>query len=309
MFRTRPPAYALACIFIWAVQCVLDLFLYYWLDTGVARNPIDLRTWQLIDLACTFAMGALLLLQLPRALRWRPRLNARPSPEVQHERERIGRDLHDQVGSQLVTAMALLDARDMAHRPALAALEQCMLDVRLLVDSMDGYDDTLADRLARLRHRIQPVLDRRGMQLEWDVHAWPHVGMPVGGSALELTNIVKEAISNVLQHSDATRLTVSLLHETLPAPGHAGGAWHLRIHDNGRGLADAAAAADAVNAANGVIAAAAVTTVPLHALIKGQGIAGMDRRARSAGGTLALEAGEGGRGLCVHVTVPDPERR
>lgn len=309
MFRTRPPAYALACVLLWGLQCVLDLAMYHRLDAGAAQPPSDLRAWHLLNLACTVGLGVLLVLQLPRALRWRPRLSARPSPEVQHERERIGRNLHDQVGLQLVTAMALLDANDPAQKPALAALEQCMLDVRLLVDSMDGHDDTLVDRLARLRHRVQPVLDRRGMHLEWDVQAWPDAGMPVGGSALELTYIAREAISNALQHSGATRLRVSLRHDSPTGPDGSEGAWVLRISDNGKGLAQLPDATAPLARAGGLAPHLSDEPPASPGRFSGQGIAGMDRRARTAGARLTLEPGEGGQGLCVCVTVPDPQPR
>ncbi len=293
MIRLHPPVYALACVAVWCIQFVMDAVLLWDVSHSVS---VSLRNWQIVDMACTLTLGALLLWQLPRLLQWRPRRHARPSPEVRNERERIARDLHDQVGSQLVTAMALLDARNPTHEPVRVALEQCMLDVRLLVDSMDGYDDTLADRLARLRHRIQPVMDRRGMELVWEVDARCAEHIPVGGSAMELTQAVREAVSNALQHSGATRLTVSLRHE---APSTiVGAAWHLRICDNGRGLGAAVVAGLQSD----------VSHAPLCAG-RGQGLAGIQRRARSAGGWMSLEPGERGMsvgGLCVHITIPDP---
>lgn len=291
--RLHPPAYAVACVAVWGAQFAMDALLLW--DVSHSSS-VFVRSWQILDMVCTLVLGGLLLWQLPRVMQWRPRRYARPSPEVRHERERIARDLHDQVGSQLVTAMALLDAQNPAHAPVRTALEQCMLDVRLLVDSMDGYDDTLADRLARLRHRIQPVMDRRGMQLVWDVDVQYAGHMPTGGSAMELTQAVREAVSNALQHSGATRLTVSLRHE---APSTiVGAAWHLRICDNGRGLGAA-------------VVAALRAGVP-HASLslgRGQGLAGIQRRARSAGGWMSMEQGEDGTatgGLCVHITIPDP---
>src|SRR5690606_2375682 len=118
--------------------------------------------------------------------------------------------LHDHVGSQIVAAMALVDANDPAARPLAQALEQCLLDLRLLVDSMDGDDEGLPERLARLRHRLQPALDRRGIALHWQVFPEPGAPWPTGHAARECVAIVQEAISNAIQHTGATELRVVL---------------------------------------------------------------------------------------------------
>ena len=130
----------------------------------------------------------------------------RPHPVLQAERQRIARDLHDQVGSQLVSAIALLDPATPSQKLALSALEQCLLDLRLVVDSMDSSDESLPDRLARLRHRIQPVLQHRGIVLAWEVDCTPHEHLPSGDQAAHLAHIVQEALSNMLQHSGATQV-------------------------------------------------------------------------------------------------------
>lgn len=275
MFRTRPPVFALACVAIWLLQLAVDVLLLVYADQ---LERVAAQRWQVFNLCTTAVLGALLLVQVPRALQWRTRRSIRPSRELTQERQRIARDLHDHVGSQLVGAMALLDAHDPAMQPLARALEHCLLDLRLLVDSMGGDDDALSDCLARLRHRIQPALDHRGIALDWDVAPPNGVPMPMGAPARELTAIVQEAVSNVLQHSGATALMVRLqrLHTG------QGDAWRLQVADNGRGLL-------------------LDESVDRHA---GQGLAGMRRRAGKAGGVLEL-IGTAGGGLCIQVTVPD----
>ena len=273
MFRTRPPAYALACAALWFIQLCANLLLVFTnLPSGASHY------WLLFNLVTTILLGMLILLQLPRALQWRPRRSARPSHELRQERQRIARDLHDQVGSQLVHAMAMVDAHNPSMQPLVKALEHCLLDVRLLVDSMDGDDDALIDRLARLRHRIQPSLNQRGITLQWDVAFAGAAAMPMGAPARELTAIVQEAVSNVLQHSGATAVAIALQH----VQDGAGGAWQLQVSDNGKGLP--------ATALNGQDA--------------GHGLAGMRQRAAKAGGRLQLLPGLQGQGLCIQVTVP-----
>lgn len=274
MFRTRPAAYALTCVALWFIQLCVNTFL---VCSGQAQ--VATHQWLLFNLATTVVLGILILLQVPRALQWRPRLSIRPSYELKLERQRIARDLHDQVGSQLVHAMALVDSRNPAMQPLAKALEQCLLDVRLLVDSMDGDDDALIDRLARLRHRIQPSLNQRGIALQWDVAFSGAAPMPMGAPARELTAIVQEAVSNVLQHSGATCVAIGLRYVQ---DDDDGGAWQLQVSDNGKGLPESARMGQDA----------------------GHGITGMRQRAAKAGGWLDLLPGLQEQGLCIRVTVP-----
>lgn len=271
MFFLRPPAFALACVALWCAQLVVVTLLLlghgHWSDAAVWR-------WQAVSVALALMLGVLLLVQLPRALRWRPRRSRRTHPEVVQERRRIARDLHDHVGSQIVAAMALVDAHDPTARPLAQALEHCLLELRLLVDSMDGDDEGLPERLARLRHRLQPALDRRGIALDWRVALEPGAAWPTGPSARECLAIVQEAVSNAMQHAGATQLRVTL--------EGSGGAWRLQVADNGRGL-----------------------PLPQRDEPRGQGLQGMRRRAQALGAQLQLLSPVEG-GLCVELCVGQP---
>ncbi|MBS0465970.1 MAG: ATP-binding protein [Proteobacteria bacterium] len=272
MFRTRPPVYALACVALSFIQLIVNAWLIF-----ADLEQVTARHWLIFNVLISALLALLILLQVPRALQWRPRRSVRPSHELKLERQRISRDLHDQVGSQLVHAIAMIDAQNPATQPLVQALEHCLLDVRLLVDSMDGDDDALIDRLARLRHRIQPSLNQRGIALDWDMAFSGSSAMPVGAPARELTAIVQEAVSNVLQHSGASAVAIRLQQVTEGAER----AWRLQVSDNGKGLPAAA----------------------LNGQDAGHGIAGMRQRAARAGGRLELLPGQG-QGLCVQVTVP-----
>ncbi|MBP3982089.1 ATP-binding protein [Acidovorax sp. JG5] len=275
MFRNHPPHFALACLALCGVQLVLSLLLvrYFWVSSSPAMQ------WLAGTLIVTQTLlGLLVLMQLPRALQWRPRRNPRPSAELQAERQRIARELHDNVGSQLVSTMGLLDPQLPAHSQALRALEQCLLDLRLVVDSMDSAADSLTLRLARLRHRIQPVLDRRGIQMAWNVQTADGVETPCAERAQHMVSIVQEALSNVLQHAQATQVRVSVEHDA------GQDAWCLEVCDNGRGLPEESSA--------------------LRARPSGFGMEGMHRRARQMGGALELIRPVDG-GTCIRVLVPD----
>lgn len=273
MFRTRPPWFALACNGLCVLQLLMTAVAFEWLVRleGAARLG-----WQLGVVAVSLSLGTLLLVQLPRALQWRPRIARRPTREVRAERQRIARDLHDQLGSQLVVAMALLDAAAPRGREVLALLDQCLLDVRLIGDSMEGAGQPLADRLARLRHRMQPALEQRGIQVLWSVEV-PLDAPPLHGQgASQLVAIAQEAISNVLQHAVASRLVLRVAYAVQAR------AWSLEVRDNGRPVVS-----------------------PLHAerVGAGYGTAGMQRRATAVGGLLRVVRRHG-QGTCVLLVVP-----
>lgn len=135
MFRTRLPWYAVTCVGLWLVQLGLTLSAFHRLPNAAAAE----RSWgELVTVGISLILGALLIVQLPRAMQWRPRLTRRPSAEIRAERQRIARELHDNLGSQLVCALALLDGQRSQDRALRSLLENSMLDLRLLVDAMDG---------------------------------------------------------------------------------------------------------------------------------------------------------------------------
>ena len=268
------------------------LALCAWLWQQGDQAPLWLRLCSLALLVLTALLCAMGASRLRRLLLWRRRRSPRPSREVQAERRRIAADLHDGVGGLLVNAMALLEPSETRQRQAQELLEQALLDLRLLVDAMDAVEDALPVRLARLRHRLQPVLDRRGMQIRGSVadpQSEPGLpdlpDLPRGQSSQHLLAITQEAVSNVLQHAQASTLWL-VLQPLEPGIARANGAhpgarrelrWELRVEDDGRGLPP---------------------RTPDEA--QGMGLAGMHRRAHAIGATLDLAPRAGG-GTVVRV--------
>jgi two-component system sensor histidine kinase DevS len=274
MFRTRPPWFAVVCIGIWLLQFMLMAVAFRWVGSAGASTQ---RWWQLAAAGATGGLGAMLLVQLPRAMQWRPRIGQRPSAEVLAQRRRIARDLHDYVGSQLVFALVLLESSRVRAPEVHAALEKCLLDLRMVVDSMDAGDAPLADQLAQLRYRVGPVLAQRGIRTVWEVEAPQIAELPHADSATHLVAIFQEALSNALQHAQATEIEVRATHLSEPA------AWCIEIRDNGQGIVPPPVLQGAVGT--------------------GSGLAGMARRATLAGGELQVFQREQG-GTCIRVTVP-----
>lgn len=257
-------------VLLWSLPfCLLCWLLGSGQLDELQESPAHWREWGTAVLGAGAVVGGWLALRLRRVWLWRRRRNPRPSREIQAERQRIARTLHDAVGSQLVNACMLLDSRQPQQRQVQDVLESCLLDLRLLVDSMDCDQSGLTDRLAVLRHRLQPVLDRRGIALHWQVPDWGVADLEAGATAQQIAAIAQEALSNALQHAHARQISLALEQQQ--------GEWHLRIEDDGQGMATPSA---------------------------GQGLRCMAQRAREAGACLQSGPGMQGRGVCIHVRWP-----
>lgn len=149
---------------------------------------------------------------------------------VESERKRIASDLHDGVGSQIVNLIATLDPHSQRQQAIAIALEQCLLDLKIMVDSIEGEHDTIVDALARLRYRIQPSLDRLGIEMIWNVQDSTQLSALAPDQVLQLLRISQEALSNVMRHSQASVVEVTCRYV---ASSHS---LLLEICDNGQGV-------------------------------------------------------------------------
>lgn len=143
------------------------------------------------------------------------------------ERERLMRDIHDGVGSQLISAKTSMEQGTLSHVDAAGMIGQCIDDLRLVIDSLDPEQRHVADALATLRYRLAPKLSAAGIESSWQISQHP---VPLGpGAMLDLVRIVQEALANMLKHSGASQVWISF-------DASPDGNWKLEVTDNGRGL-------------------------------------------------------------------------
>jgi signal transduction histidine kinase len=152
---------------------------------------------------------------------------------VYQERELILREMHDGVGNYLSIALRSL-SRAAPDLPLLQrTLKDCMLDLRLMIDSLGDGDsgaDTLATVLGNLRYRMAPALKSEGIQLVWNVHEIDTAVELTTRNVLNLTRIFQEALTNVLKHANATQAEMRT--EKVVRDGHS---WALvALFDNGQ---------------------------------------------------------------------------
>ena len=150
---------------------------------------------------------------------------------IEVERERLMGEVHDGIGSSLVTALAV--AKREGHSPStIELLTKAISELKITVDSLDPLDGDLLAIIGNLRHRLEPGLKKAGLSVKWDVQLVPLLPWLDSINALQLLRLVQEAASNALVHSGASRLVF----RCMPAlKGDLDGIT-IEIEDDGQGF-------------------------------------------------------------------------
>jgi signal transduction histidine kinase len=196
------------------------------------------------------------------------------------ERTRLMRDLHDGLGGQLVSIVALSERQRAA--PIGEAARAALKDLRLVIDAMDDIGGDLMLALGAWRERIAAQLRAHRIEMAWRVLT-PQ-GLPLHpelrpSHVIQMLRLLDEAVTNAVKHAGAGTITVEI--ETVAAAdGHRG---RISVRDDGRGF-DAQAGSAAP-------------------LLAGRGLANMRRRAERCGAQLAIISGP--EGTRVILDLPD----
>jgi signal transduction histidine kinase len=158
------------------------------------------------------------------------------------ERARIMRDIHDGVGAQLVGLINEVKKSNQGGQRARNNVEverlasSALDELRMAVDALQPVEGDLATVLATLRYRLQPRLTQAGIEVEWLVDELPSLSNLTPSAVLEVQRIILEAITNILQHAKANKVTmVGQVVLGSPAAGLANSI-RLRVSDDGVGL-------------------------------------------------------------------------
>ncbi|AMA55626.1 sensor histidine kinase [Bradyrhizobium sp. CCGE-LA001] len=195
-----------------------------------------------------------------------------------NERTRLMRDLHDGLGGQLVSIVALSER---GHEGATItdAARAALKDLRLVIDSMDDIGGDLMLALGSWRERATAQLRPHDIALDWRV-ATPQ-GLPLHPElrpwhVIQIVRILDEAVTNAVKHAEARHIAVCI--ETLDdGQGPCG---VMSVTDDGKGFA---------LAENGATAGQ-------------RGLRNMRSRAARCGAVLALSSD--GSGTRVRLQLP-----
>lgn len=123
------------------------------------------------------------------------------------ERERLMQEMHDGIGSNLITALAI--ARQQ-KQPAstIKTLNRALSDLKITVDSLEPIEGDLVALIGNLRHRMARDLSDAGIKCKWEAEPCQSLPWLDATNALHVLRIFQETIGNVLTHSGASELRI-----------------------------------------------------------------------------------------------------
>lgn len=144
----------------------------------------------------------------------------------QDERRRIMADMHDGLGSQLMS-MLLSARRGKADPDSVASGIQSAIDeMRLMIDSMDSVGESLSAALALFRERAHSRVVAAGFGFDWVDETAGNLPQLPPRAVLQVFRILQEAVTNALKHSDGDTIRIYLSRD------------HISVSDNGSELGD-----------------------------------------------------------------------
>ncbi len=264
-----------------------------WLDPGPTELTGEDPTFKIIASQVAVAVeNAELYEEVQNRGALRRQLLQRIVVAQEEERHRIARELHDEVGQGLTALVMQLGAAETALPSGASELREQLAGIRSLTSQTVG-------EVRRLMLDLRPaVLDDLGLvpAIRWYVesHISPTgIGATVSISGLDeqqrlprrlelvAFRLTQEAVTNVLRHAKATRITVAL--------ERRGEMLEVSIIDDGCGFDTGARRR--------------------LGLRSGWGLVGMQERVSLLGGSLTVVS-EAGRGTRVTATIPvgeDPD--
>lgn len=190
------------------------------------------------------------------------------------ERQRLMQEMHDGLGSSLLSAMVAVEQGRMQQHQVVEVLRECVDDLRLVIDSLEPVGHDLVSLLATMRYRLGKRLQAGGLTLDWDVQDLPPLAWLEPPDALHVLRLLQEALNNVLKHARATRVRI--------ATRHLGGKVEIRVEDDGEGF-------------------------DLATVQKGRGLRSQLKRAQRLGGSVLVDTQPGhGTRLTLRLPVERP---
>jgi len=192
---------------------------------------------------------------------------------VAAERQRMMQDMHDGLGSQLLTSLAAVERGALDRKGMAQVLRDAMDDMRLAIDTLSPGREGLLEALGNLRYRLEPRFRAAGIALKFSYRDMPERLDIPAEDALQILRVLQESLTNVLKHTRAGEVRVEIALESGPAR------FVLAVADDGGGFDPASSAA-------------------------GRGLSGMRRRAQQI--RAVLEVASDARGTRITLAYPLP---
>ena len=147
------------------------------------------------------------------------------------ERERLMQEMHDGIGSNLITALAVAEKQKQSPT-TIKTLRRALNDLKITVDSLEPVEGDIVALVGNLRHRMAGDLRDAGLHCKWEVRPCGTLPWLDPTNALHVLRIFQEAIGNVLAHSGASEMRIGC--SEVECNGMPGIATYVR--DNGCGF-------------------------------------------------------------------------
>jgi len=150
------------------------------------------------------------------------------------ERERIRRDLHDQIGHKLLSL--IYTAKDEDSR---RLAQETMSQLRELIQALKDEPVSLQNSLARLKSLSEEACEHAGLTIQWNDMLNQHDCMISSNQHLNILNIMRELLNNTIRHARATCASIKIsINEAC---------LEIKVADNGIGFDQ-----ESVSAGNGL---------------------------------------------------------
>ncbi|MBI5470727.1 MAG: hypothetical protein HY961_00135 [Ignavibacteriae bacterium] len=252
------------------------------LSVAIIITPPFWMAWWFRGAAGLFMLGAIFggtrFVELRRIRRHLAHLEQESA--VERERSRISRDMHDELGANLTSLSMMTEVArrslgdqstvDDHLRKMTSIASETLQKLDEIVWAVNPQADRLDNLAAYISEYAQEIFDATNIRVRFDFpEEIPEI--PLAADVRHnIFLVVKESFTNILKHSCASEVTVSIrLHDAR---------LHVEVRDNGKGTA--------LRMESGL----------------GNGIRNMRQRIESVGGTLAFSSSVG-NGTAVKVEV------
>ena len=189
------------------------------------------------------------------------------------ERKRFTRELHDGMGGHLVALKSILAGNPDKNSLCLELVNQAILDMRLLIDSVGDESDDVGLTMGMLRSRMEYQLKASALFVSWNMQTLPVGWSLQKGCSIHLVRILQEAITNIIRHADADWVEI----RTTGFRDNGNRMVRIEVADNGQGMSPD--------------------------VRQGRGIENMRQRCETLLGTFKLDSNPGG-GTLLSLVLP-----
>ncbi len=189
------------------------------------------------------------------------------------ERARIMQDMHDGLGSQLLSSLVMVERSEVSKTEVVGILRDALDDLRLAIDAFSPEGAELLPALGNLRFRMQGRFKAAKVPLTWNMVNVPDTFALPATATLPILRVLQESLTNILKHSHATEARVYVTTRSPPLT------LVIEIHDNGTGFDTKAAPT------------------------RGRGLPNLQKRANRIGGKLDVASGPEGTRITLLVPL------